>query len=187
MVSVGIDEVGRGSWAGPLVAGAVILGGDIQGLRDSKQLSRLQREDVAAAIRTSNALCGLGWVSADEIDDLGLTKSVRLAYIRALQQLGVEPDEIIIDGNFNYLPHMPQARAIIRADSLVPAVSAASVLAKVARDRFMIEIARVHPGYGFERHVGYGTAQHRTALRRLGVSPQHRQSFRPVRDLCGLG
>ncbi len=181
MVTVGIDEVGRGCWAGPLVAGAVVLSAPIEGLRDSKQLSRQQRERLASIIKASAVAWGLGWVMPEEIDDLGLTASVRLAYQRAMEPLQAVPDEIIIDGNFNYLADEPRARTLVRADSLIPAVSAASILAKVARDIFMREAVVLYPGYGFESHVGYGTSVHIAALHRLGVCQLHRRSFRPVR------
>lgn len=182
-VSVGLDEVGRGAWAGPLVAGAAVLRQPIAGVRDSKQLSGRQRESLAARISAEAVALGLGWVSAAEIDALGLTASVRLAFERALSALGVVPDRIIIDGSYNFFPGDPRAVAIIKADASVPAVSAASIVAKVARDRFMADAASSFPAYGFERHVGYGTAAHLAALRQHGVCALHRRSFRPVGDV----
>lgn len=179
MVTVGLDEVGRGCWAGPLVAGAVILSKDIAGLRDSKKLSKKQREALAEAIYEV-ASVGLGWVWPKEIDELGLTASVRLAMERALSEIQSKYDEIIIDGNINFFPHDPRARAIIKADDSVPAVSAASIVAKVARDNYMAGLGDSYAGYSFEKHVGYGTALHIAALKTLGVSDIHRTSYKPI-------
>jgi ribonuclease HII len=186
MVTVGIDEVGRGCWAGPLVAGAVVLKHSFSGLRDSKQLSKLQRIKLAEAIKLSSAAMALGWVTAEEIDQNGLTAGIRLAYKRALELLQLAPDEIIIDGNYNFLAEEPRARAIVRADSLIPAVSAASIIAKVARDEYMRQIAADYPEYGFEKHVGYGTSAHLSALRTFGICRLHRPSFSPVRNVMEL-
>lgn len=182
-MTVGIDEVGRGCWAGPLVAGAVVLARPIQGLRDSKKLSKTSRIILAEQIYTQAAGWGLGWVSAAEIDSYGLTWAVKTAMTRALAAVTAEYDEIIVDGNINYLAEDARARCLIRADDLVPAVSAASIIAKVARDRYMAELGEQYAGYGFANHVGYGTAEHRAALKRLGVSDVHRASFRPIREL----
>jgi ribonuclease HII len=182
VITVGIDEVGRGCWAGPLVAGAVVLSRPVAGLTDSKLLTKLRREQLATEIERS-ATSGLGWVAPAEIDEIGLTESVRLAMRRALEQIADAPDEIIIDGNFNFLADVPRTRAIIRADFSVPAVSAASIVAKVARDRWMCEQAATDfPHYGFEKHVGYGTAAHVAALKKLGVTDIHRRSFKPVHN-----
>ncbi len=180
---VGIDEVGRGCWAGPLVAGAVLLSTPIAGLKDSKKLSKLQRERLDAEIRVSAAAWGLGWVTPQEIDTVGLTAAVRLAMERACAAIAAPYDEIIIDGNLNFFASNPKAKAVIGADNVVPAVSAASIIAKVARDRYMVEQAVLFPGYGFDKHVGYGTAIHSAALREHGVCSLHRQSFKPVRAL----
>lgn len=180
---VGIDEVGRGCWAGPLVAGAVLLGAKVPGLKDSKKLSKLQREKLALAIAESGAQIGLGWVTPAEVDELGLTQAVRVAMKRALDQVAGPYSEVVIDGNLNFLAHLPETKALIKADDTVPAVSAASIVAKVARDKYMVELAGDYPGYGFESHVGYGTALHLTSLQKLGVSDMHRKSFKPVRAL----
>ena len=182
MKTVGIDEVGRGCWAGPLVAGAVLLHAPIPGLRDSKKLSRIQRERLTVAIQ-ENAAVGLGWVWPEEIDRIGLTESVRLAMERAIAELPVEYDEVIIDGNINFLSDEPRSRAIIKADDTIPAVSAASIMAKVARDAYMSGLGEQYAGYGFDRHVGYGTATHIAALKELGVSDIHRLSYKPIRAL----
>jgi ribonuclease HII len=183
MIIAGIDEVGRGCWAGPLVAAAVILAEPIDGLRDSKKLSRQQRERLAAEIRVSAPAVCLGWVEVAEVDALGLTAAVGLAMRRALEQVDIDYDQIIIDGNFNFLVDNPKARAIIKADASVAAVSAASIVAKVARDDFMRQIVAKYPDYGFDKHVGYGTALHLKQLKLHGVSDLHRRSFKPVQAL----
>jgi len=135
MVTVGIDEVGRGCWAGPLVAGAVILHKPLQGLKDSKKLSKKQREALAVEIELFAAAIGLGWVEPAEIDKIGLTEAVRLAMQRAADEIKVHYDEIIIDGNINYLAQDIRSKVIVKADDSVSAVSAASIVAKVARDK----------------------------------------------------
>ncbi|MDB5169227.1 MAG: putative Ribonuclease [Candidatus Saccharibacteria bacterium] len=180
---VGIDEVGRGCWAGPLVAGAVILGEPIEGLKDSKKLSKRERERLTGEIKRKAVAIGLGWVWPHEIDEIGLTAAVTKAMREALGQIGADYDEVIIDGHLNFLPENPKTQAVIKADDTVPAVSAASIVAKVARDLYMAKIASKFPGYGFEAHVGYGTAAHVTALAQLGVSPIHRKSFKPIRAM----
>lgn len=164
-----------------MVAGAVILGAPISGLKDSKKLTRLQREKLDAEIRVSALAIGLGWVSAAEVDDLGLTAAVREAMLRAVAAITQSYERIIIDGNINFLAEDSRAEAVIGADSSVPEVSAASIVAKVARDSYMAEAARRFPGYGFEAHVGYGTKAHLAALQLNGPTELHRMSFRPVR------
>jgi ribonuclease HII len=187
MITVGIDEVGRGCWAGPLVAGAVILGESIAGLKDSKKLSKLQREKLAKVIHQKAQAIGLGWVSAKEVDALGLTESVRLAMERALKQISIGFDEIIIDGNLNFFPDDVRAKAVIKADDSVPAVSAASIAAKVARDNYMADEAhKEFPNYEFDRHVGYGTALHLAKLTEFGVCDIHRLSYKPIQKIMAL-
>jgi len=183
MVTVGIDEVGRGCWAGPVVAGAVVLEHPIPGLRDSKKLTKLRREALGAQIEATALAYGLGWATASEIDELGLTAAVQLAMQRALEQITVSYDEVIIDGSLNFLSSNSKARAVVKADDSVPSVSAASILAKVARDEFMTNQEQVDPRYGYDRHVGYGTALHLERLRLHGVSPLHRRSFKPIQAL----
>lgn len=183
MVVVGIDEVGRGCWAGPLVAGAVIFDRPMRGLRDSKQLIKAERERLADRIRRRALAWGLGWVEPMEIDNLGMTDATSLAMRRAVDQLAMRYDEIIIDGIVNYLKDDPCARAVIKADDSVPVVSAASIIAKVARDSYMARIAAEYPDYGFDRHVGYGTSLHQERLKLHGVSDLHRRSFKPVQAL----
>lgn len=180
---MGIDEVGRGCWAGPLVAGAVILNRSIAGLRDSKKLTKAQRQKLDAEIRVHAVAIGIGWVTPAEIDEIGLTAAVGLAMERAVAEIQEPYDEMIIDGNYNFLPTHAGSKCVIKADDTVPAVSAASIVAKVARDNYMSKVAKVYPGYAFENHVGYGTLLHRTALEEQGVCDLHRRSFAPIRAL----
>lgn len=187
MLVVGIDEVGRGCWAGPVVAGAVLLPEDFTvpaqaawKLADSKAMTKLQRQSADTAIRAVALAYGLGWVAAPDVDKLGLTAAVTLAMRRALQAIDCWYDEVIVDGSYNFLHDNPKSMAVIKADSVVPAVSAASIIAKAARDAYMTQAAVDYPGYGFESHVGYGTRQHRTALQTLGLCELHRRSFRPM-------
>lgn len=183
---VGIDEVGRGPWAGPLVVGAVILGCEIDGVTDSKKLSLKKRTELDKAIRKKAKAVALGWVYPDEIDTLGLAPALELACKKALQEidaLGVAYHEIIIDGTVNLLKNTPKGRFVTtmkKADLLVPSVGAASIVAKVARDTYMKEQAKLYPEYGFGTHVGYGTAAHVAAIEKHGVTPLHRLSFAPL-------
>ncbi len=181
-VIVGIDEVGRGSWAGPVVAAAVILHKPIAGLNDSKLLSKKMRIALAEEIKLT-AHYGVGWVSAAVVDQHGLTAAVRSAMQSALDQITESYDEIIIDGNYNYLSETPKSVSLIKADMLIAAVSAASILAKVARDQYMTDQAQLFPGYGFERHVGYGTTIHSVALQKLGTCELHRRSYKPIQAM----
>lgn len=183
MIIVGIDEVGRGCWAGPLVAAAVILDKPIKGLADSKVLTKTIRSALAVEIKSNAKAYGLGWVAPAFIDMYGLTLSVQRAMQQALAAIEMPYDSVIIDGNHNYLPNEPRASFLIKADATVPAVSAASIIAKVARDEFMEMAAKGFPGYGFEQHVGYGTKLHLEQLQKLGVTDIHRKSYKPVRAL----
>lgn len=191
---LGVDEVGRGPWAGPLVVGAVVLGGtQIEGLTDSKKLTKKRREVLYDQIYASAAGVGLGWVAAHEIDSLGLSQSLRIATRRAVRQITAPFHEIIIDGTINLLAETPLEQYVTtlkKADLLVPSVSAASIIAKVARDRYMAEQDELYPGYSFGSHVGYGTAAHRRAIEQHGVTPLHRLSFGPLKqyaDATGAG
>lgn len=182
---VGIDEVGRGAWAGPLVVGAVLLGGaPIDGLTDSKLLSKKQRERLDIEIRQKAVAVGLGWVSAKDIDKIGLSQALKLASRRAIAHIQQEYHEIIIDGTIALLDD-PRVTLMKKADLLVPSVSAASIVAKVARDNYMRQLDGVFPGYKFAGHVGYGTAAHRAAIDKLGVTPLHRLSFAPLKKYNG--
>ena len=191
LMILGIDEVGRGPWAGPLVVGAVILGGaEIDGLDDSKKLTKKRHQTLDALIRQQAAVWALGWVSAQELDEAGMSEALRLATRRAVEQIQVQCrqqnlafSEIIIDGKVNFLRGTALEKfvaAIPKADGLIPSVSAASIIAKVARDQFMAEQDAVYPGYGFKSNAGYGVAKHRAAIERLGVTPLHRLSFAPL-------
>jgi len=185
-VVIGMDEVGRGCWAGPVMVGAVVLDQPITGLRDSKQLSVKSREKLATIIHADALAVALGSASPLEIDELGLTEALRLAYQRALVCVTVPFDQIIIDGNYNFLPSVSNVIVRVKADATESAVSAASIVAKVARDHLMADIDTKYPGYGFGKHVGYGTAMHAAALQMLGVCDIHRRSFAPVRRALGL-
>lgn len=183
---LGVDEVGRGCLAGPVVAGAVVLARPIRGLKDSKKLTKAQRIHYDALIRKRALAIGIGWVPPEELDEVGLTEAVRRAMDRAVQEVvlsGVAYEEIIIDGNYNFLKHVPASRAVIKADDTIAAVSAASIVAKVARDAYMAQVASQYPGYSFESHVGYATAAHRLALETLGMCELHRRSFAPIRAM----
>lgn len=183
---IGVDEVGRGCWAGPLVAAAVSLNSnDVSGLADSKVLKAKKREQLYDQLMFSTAMVGVGWVWPDEINELGLTKSVEIAMWRAVKELEYEDAEIIIDGNINYLPQLRNIQTLIKADDLIPEVSAASIVAKIERDRYMVEVAKKYPEYGFEKHVGYGTKIHQQALELYGVLPIHRTNYKPIRKLVG--
>lgn len=189
---LGIDEVGRGPWAGPLVVGAVILGEDFAKrpeyaeLRDSKKLAKKKREKLATIIQEKSVSYSLGWVTASKIDRYGLGPALKLAARRAVKQVlaqKIKFDNIIIDGSINLLAGTPledRINLLPKADDLVKEVSAASIIAKVARDQYMTDLAEKYPEYGFESHVGYGTAKHREALEKYGICPEHRQSFRPI-------
>lgn len=157
----------------------------IPGLADSKKLTRAQRELLDVKIRKQAIAYGLGWVMPAELDRIGLTEAVRLAMQRAVAEITVAYDGIIIDGNYNYLREMPGSKCIIKADDSVAAVSAASIIAKVARDNYMREMALTYPLYKFENHVGYGTAAHIAALQANGICDLHRRSFAPIRALLG--
>ncbi len=179
---VGVDEAGRGPLAGPVVAAAVILCPDgIPGLDDSKKLSPKRRAELESQIK-AQCRWAIGEASVDEIDRINILQATMLAMARAVEALGVEPAEVLVDGN--RLPRWRYAaRAIIGGDALHPCISAASIIAKEHRDRFMIRMAQDFPGFGWERNMGYGTAQHLAALRQYGPTPLHRTSFAPVAQM----
>lgn len=184
---VGIDEVGRGPWAGPLVIGAVVLGdAAIDGLTDSKKLTKLRREELSRQIIGQAASYGIGWVDTDELDEIGLSAALTLATKRALAQIRVPYHEIIIDGTVNFLKDTGKGEYVTtmkKADLLIASVSAASIIAKVARDDYMAECDNRFPGYGFGSHVGYGTAKHLQAIKDNGITSEHRMSFAPIKKL----
>ena len=198
---LGIDEVGRGPYAGPLVIGACILPNAekieeepekynwISELTDSKKLTAKKREALYTKIKEGAVATATGWVSANEIDEIGLSESLRLACRRAVKQIQetrMPFSEIIIDGTMNFLSGTPLEKyvsTLTKGDLLIKEISAASILAKVERDRYMTELAEKYPKYGFEKHVGYGTAAHQKAMEVFGLTPEHRRSFRPVREI----
>jgi ribonuclease HII len=177
----GVDEAGRGPLAGPVVAAAVILDdrSPIKGLADSKQLSARRREQLYDEICAKALCCSIAQASVEEIDRLNILQATMLAMRRAVQGLRLKPSKVLVDGN--RLPPLDVlAEAIVSGDALVPCISAASILAKVSRDRMLQDLHLQHPAYGFDRHKGYGTADHLRALRTLGVLSVHRRSFAPV-------
>ena len=194
-LAIGLDEAGRGPWAGPVVAAAAWLdpagipAALLDRLNDSKLLTREARaalfEDLAEARAAGTAAFGIAQGSVAEIDEINILQASLLAMRRAAERLGEAlgrlPDAALVDG-----PHAPRlacpARAVVKGDGRSLSIAAASILAKVTRDRLMRDLAARHPGYGWERNMGYGTAEHRRALARLGVTPEHRRSFRPVRE-----
>lgn len=181
-LTAGVDEVGRGPLAGPVLAGAVILnpGHHIVGLKDSKRLTAKQRESLAEEIRMRSLAFAVGRAEVEEIDRLNILRASHLAMQRAVQGLAVAPNVIFVDGNL--LPSFPfPAVAVVKGDVTVPEISAGAIIAKTMRDAEMRRMAETYPGYGFEAHKGYATKAHLEALRELGPSPIHRLSFAPVR------
>ncbi|MGV8998480.1 MAG: ribonuclease HII [Parvibaculaceae bacterium] len=179
----GIDEAGRGPLAGPVVAGAAVI--DMahlpQGLNDSKKLNHKTRERLFTELMQS-ADIGIGVASVEEIDEINILQATMLAMTRALAALKTAPAFALIDGN--RIPKFATpARAIVKGDARVLSIAAASIAAKVTRDRIMVEMANEHPGYGFEKHMGYGTVFHLNALKRLGPTVHHRKSFAPIRNM----
>ena len=179
----GVDEAGRGPLAGPVIAAAVILGpGDIPGLGDSKQKSERQRERLFGLIMRDALAVGVGRAEVEEVDRLNILQATLLAMQRAVLALAIAPHEALIDGL--HCPFLPcPATAIVGGDASVAAISAASIIAKVSRDRLMVELDKDYPQYEFARHKGYPTAAHVAALNRWGASPMHRRSFAPVRKV----
>lgn len=179
----GVDEAGRGPLAGPVVAAAVILDPTVrmEGLADSKRVSARRRAELDLEIRERALSCAVARVGVDVIDTVNILRATMQAMREAVLRLDPPPEEVLVDGD--RCPALPyRVRAVVRGDSSVAAISAASILAKVARDREMIEMDRRYPEYGFARHKGYGTRAHRDALLRFGPSPIHRVSFAPVRS-----
>ena len=190
--------MGRGPYAGPLVIGACILGDWqnsenaewIEKLTDSKKLSAKRREELYVLIKEKALAAATGWVSSAEIDEVGLSEALRLATRRAVEQIQktkVPFSEIIIDGTMNFLAGTKLEKYVStlkKGDFLVKEISAASILAKVERDNYMAKLDMVYPEYGFGKHVGYGTAAHQKAMEKFGLTPEHRRSFRPVREIA---
>ena len=182
----GVDEAGRGPLAGPVVAAAVILDDQapIKGLADSKKLSSLRRERLFDEIRARALFCSVAVATVEEIDRLNILQATMLAMQRAVKGLRLRPAKVLVDGN--RLPTLDMlAEAVVSGDALVPSISAASILAKVTRDRLLDELHQQHPQYGFDRHKGYGTAEHLRALTEHGALPAHRRSFAPVARVLG--
>ena len=180
----GVDEAGRGPLAGPVVAAAVILDDlkPIKGLADSKKLTALRRARLFDEIRARALCCSIAQASVEEIDHLNILQATMLAMRRAVEGLRLKPKLVLVDGNRVPLLDIP-AQAIVRGDALVSSISAASILAKVYRDRWCVDFDQQYPQYGFAAHKGYGTAQHLAALRAHGACPEHRTSFGPVKEL----
>ncbi len=183
----GVDEAGRGPLAGPVVAAAVILDerAPIEGLADSKKLTALKREKLYDEIRAKALCCSIALATVEEVDALNILQATMLAMQRAVLGLRLKPVCVLVDGN--RLPQLDvPAEAIVKGDALVPAISAASILAKVHRDRWCEEIDRAHPQYGFATHKGYGTALHMAALHTYGACPEHRRTFAPVAQVLAM-
>jgi len=180
----GVDEVGRGPLAGPVVAAAVILPPDWPdpGVDDSKRLSASQREELAAYIRQTALACGLGQAEAQEVDLLNIHRASLLAMLRAVSALAFRPDYLLVDGRFKVEMDLPQ-EAVVKGDASCRCVAAASILAKVERDAVMLQYHQSYPAYNFAANKGYGTREHAQALASLGPCPIHRRSFAPVAQM----
>ncbi len=182
----GVDEAGRGPWAGPVSAGAVILaaGVEIEGLDDSKKLSAARREALEPLIKARSLAWGVGFASAEEVCALNVLRATELAMSRAVMAMSVAPAFALVDGNYPFALPCP-VKTVVRGDSLSVSIAAASILAKTARDAIMLEMDAVHPGYGFAAHKGYGVPEHARALRRLGPCAIHRMTWGPLRAVIG--
>jgi ribonuclease HII len=183
----GVDEVGRGPLAGPVVAAAVILDPSqpIDGLADSKKLSEKRRSQLAEQIRARALAWSLGRAEVEEIDRINILQASLLAMQRAVAALAQSPELVLVDGNRCPSLACP-AQAVVRGDALVPAISAASIVAKVSRDLEMVGLDALYPGYGLARHKGYPSRMHLEALARLGASPVHRRSYAPVKRVLAM-
>ena len=184
MLIAGVDEVGRGSLAGSVVAAAVILDPNkpIAGLADSKKLTERKRKQLSEIIQQQALSWAIAEASVAEIDDLNILQATLLAMQRAVAGLHIQPDEVLVDGN--RLPYLPMpALAIVKGDSKIPAISAASIIAKVYRDNLMVEYHRLYPDFSFHLHKSYGTSQHLSEIQQFGFLEVHRKSFNPVKTL----
>jgi ribonuclease HII len=181
----GVDEVGRGPLAGAVITAAVILKHPIQGLADSKTLSAQKRKLLSIQIQEQALAYAFGRAEVEEIDTLNIHHATLLAMSRAVEALSLQPEMVLVDGSFIPRLLMP-ARAIVQGDSLIPEISAASIIAKVFRDEEMANLDNIYPGYGFADHKGYATAAHKAALIRLGPCKIHRKSFTPVAELLPI-
>ena len=182
-IVAGVDEAGRGPWAGPVVAAAVIIDPNSipTGINDSKKLSAKKRDGLFDMI-LSTCRCGIGSASVEEIDSLNILQATKLAMLRAVESLPTLPDLALVDGN--QPPKLPcKVQTLVGGDGLSLSIAAASILAKVTRDRIMCELARQFPGYGWESNSGYGTATHQKGLASFGVTPHHRRSYKPIQSL----
>jgi len=181
----GVDEAGRGPLAGPVSAAAVILDPSrpIEGLADSKKLSEKQRDQLAPLIRERALAWAVAYAEVEEIDRLNILQATLLAMKRAVEALSIQPQQVLVDGLYCPQTGIP-SRAIVKGDSKVAAISAASILAKTARDGLMLQLHGCYPQYGFDAHKGYPTAAHLAALREHGVSAVHRKTFKPVRQFA---
>ncbi len=185
----GVDEAGRGPWAGPVVAGAAILNPEtlpqdlIDQLDDSKKLKAEKREALLARLEETDAILGVGMASAEEIDDINILQATMTAMERAVENLGLQPDYALIDGN--RLPkNLPcPSEFVIKGDGISLSIAAASIVAKVTRDRIMTKLDQKYPGYGWGSNSGYGTKAHQEGLKSLGITPEHRKSFAPIRKI----
>jgi ribonuclease HII len=180
IVVVGVDEVGRGCLAGPLVAAAVILNDDIPGLNDSKKLSRKKREELSNIILSSSLDYGIGLTEVDDINKHGLTYAVANAMLVAVQNLKHKYNKIIVDGNYNYLKTLENVSTVVGGDGIIPEISAASIIAKVYRDNLMTELSLKYPKYGFNKHFGYGTKFHLEMIQMYGPTTIHRLFYKPL-------
>ena len=196
MAILGIDEVGRGPLAGPLVVGAVILPDTkpvwVAELKDSKKLTAKKRQELNELILQEATATGLGWVSAAELDNIGISNALKLATkkaVKSVQALHAPFSQIVIDGKVNFLADTQLKNYVStmpKADNLVKEVSAASIIAKVARDNYMVRLAKIYPEYGFDSHVGYGTKKHLEAINQHGIIGEHRRSFEPIKSMVGF-
>lgn len=189
----GVDEAGRGPWAGPVVAGAVVILDRnldpllLNGLDDSKKLSAKKRGQLYDALLEAEAKgqlkTGIGEASAEEIDQINILQATFLAMRRAVEALGITPDYALVDGNQTPRPFVCSVKTVVKGDGRSYSIAAASIMAKVYRDRLMCRLAEEFPYYGFEKNAGYGTALHISGLREHGITPQHRKSYRPIQEI----